>query len=100
MRARATSMASAEVPDIRPRTSDDLGGIGARKKISPQRARRAQRRNGRGGEKDNACLNVEAWAVGAQHAAPLREHYEICFFRSDRRFRASRGFKWSRSAAR
>src|SRR6266436_1044012 len=27
MRARATSMASAEVPDIRPRTRDDLGGM-------------------------------------------------------------------------
>jgi len=55
MRARATSMASAEVPDIKPRTSEDFAGHGdARKKISPQRAGRAQRRKLRRGEKDNA----------------------------------------------
>src|SRR6266852_3146243 len=79
-RARATSMASAEVPDIRPRTRDDLGGMGRRKMISPQRAQRAQRRKPSRGEKDNAPFDAHLRRAGsrvrdAEFAEVRREEY-------------------------
>src|SRR5260370_40362053 len=102
-------MASAEVPDIRPRTRDDLGGIWALERRFHHRGHREHREEKPGAKKKitrPSMLRVKRRRVRCDSQRDRRtaknggaRGHEKCFFRSGRQLKASRGGKCGRRGA-
>jgi hypothetical protein len=100
-----------ELADISPRSLHSAAG--APKGGAEEKAGRSGRDDRIGKEQRNprarvqnrhvghpAAERTQRMLAGWKPALRLRGSYSICFFRSERRFRASRGFRLSRSALR
>src|SRR5260370_27376464 len=100
-------MASAEVPDIRPRTRDDLGGIWALERRFHHRGHREHREEKPGAKKKitrPSMLRVKRRRVRCDSQRDRRtaknggaNWHEILFFSSASKFRRSGGASWSKS---